>query len=113
MSPRKRIAGAVLAALVIALAVVGVAVGTPPSGIKSAVVNARGDFPDRTDVKFRFRPAHGSGLTVANARRAGEVAIQQIVIENGGHTGWHSPGTRGRGRQVGSPHLRGGGRCVL
>jgi quercetin dioxygenase-like cupin family protein len=90
MSPRRRIAVAGLATIVGALAVIGVAFGTPPTGIKSAEVKARGDFPDRTDAKFKFRPPDGSGLQVANVRRAGEVAVQQIVIEEGGHTGWHS-----------------------
>ena len=90
MSPRKGITAAVLAALAAAFAVTGVAAGTPPFGIVSAPIVARGDFPDRVDVKFKFDPAHGSGLQVANARRAGEVVVQQIVIQDGGHTGWHS-----------------------
>ena len=90
MRSRRRITGAVLTALATALAVVGVALATPPGGVKSAPVHARGDFPDRVDAKFKFRPPDGGGLSVANARGAGEVAVQQIVIEDGGHTGWHS-----------------------
>src|SRR5215207_10673075 len=77
MRSRRRIAGAVLAALATALAVVGVALGTPPAGVKSAPVTARGDFPDQVGVKFKFRPPHGSGLRVARAPSAGEVAVQQ------------------------------------
>jgi quercetin dioxygenase-like cupin family protein len=90
MSPRRGIAVTVLTGLVGGLAVIGVALGTPPSGIKSAEVMARGDFPDRVDAKFKFRPPLGGGLQVANARNAGEVVVQQIVIEDGGQTGWHT-----------------------
>ncbi|HSI81688.1 MAG TPA: hypothetical protein VK919_13655 [Solirubrobacterales bacterium] len=90
MSPNRWIAVTLFAALVATLVAIGVASGTPPSGVKSAAVMARGDFPDRVDLKLKFRPAHGNGLRVAQARRAGEVVFQQIVIEPGGHTGWHS-----------------------
>jgi quercetin dioxygenase-like cupin family protein len=90
MSPRRAIAATVGAALVGALAVMGVALGTPASGVKSAEIMARGDFPDRVDAKFKFRPPHRRGLRVANARNAGEVVVQRIVIADGGHTGWHS-----------------------
>lgn len=90
MSPKKGIALTVLATLVAAFAVAGLALGTPADLIKSAVIMARGDFPERVDAKFKFRPPHGSGLQVANARGAGEVVVQEIVIGDGGDTGWHS-----------------------
>jgi quercetin dioxygenase-like cupin family protein len=89
MSPRRAIAVTVVAALAGALAVMGVALGTPASDVSGQVM-ARGDFPDRVDAKFKFRPPHGRGLQVANARNAGEVVVQRIVIADGGHTGWHS-----------------------
>jgi quercetin dioxygenase-like cupin family protein len=90
MNPRTRIAVTVLATLVGALTVISVAFGTSGSGVKTAEVAARADFPDRVDAKFKFGSSEGDGLQVADAPDAGEVVVQRIVIGAGGHTGWHT-----------------------
>ncbi len=66
-----------------------VAVATPPEGIVSAPVFARGAFADRTNVKFSIKE-RGECRDFIYARNAKDTVIQQIVIAPGGHTGWHS-----------------------
>lgn len=76
--------------LVLALAagaVPGPAFATPPSGVLSAPVIARGAFADSTDVKFKIT---GHGQQVIHVTNAGDTVVQQIVIGPGGYFGWHS-----------------------
>jgi quercetin dioxygenase-like cupin family protein len=77
-----------LAAIVAAASSVAVAVVlTPSSGIVSAPVFARASFADPTDLKFKVK---GQSQEVINVNNAQETVVQQIVIEPGGNTGWHS-----------------------
>jgi quercetin dioxygenase-like cupin family protein len=65
----------------------GTALATPPSGIVSGTIVARGNFVDSLDVKLKI---DGRGQEVIHVRDARETVMQQIVIGPGGHTGWHS-----------------------
>lgn len=62
------------------------AVATPPSLVTGVVV-ARGDFADPVDVKFKITEGNQEVIHAPNAR---QTVMQSIVIEPGGHTGWHS-----------------------
>ena len=75
--------------LALALAGVGVpaALATPPAGIVTAPVVARGAFADPTDIKFKIT---GHAVEVVHVREAAETVVQQIVIAPGGYFGWHS-----------------------
>ncbi len=79
---------AVASAAILVVAVTGTALGTPPSGVLSAPVLARGDFLERVDVRIKASSEHG--MVVSNAPDAGEVVVQEITIAPGGTTGWHS-----------------------
>lgn len=70
-----------------AVAVIGTAVATPPSGVLSAPVVARGAFADATDIKFKVT---GHGQQIIHVDNAGDTVVQQIVIAPGGWFGWHS-----------------------
>lgn len=72
--------------LAVAMALTGVALATPGSGVSAAVV-ARGAFADPTDIKFKVDTL---GQEVIHAPDARDTVIQQIIIGPGGHTGWHS-----------------------
>lgn len=74
-----------VAALVTAL--VRTALATPPSKIVGTVV-ARASFADPVDLKFKLRD--GGHSVVIHARELQDTVIQQIIIEPGGSTGWHS-----------------------
>ncbi len=73
-------------ALVTACAV-GTALATPPSGVVTAPVVARGAFADATDVKFKIT---GRGQEVIHVDNSLDTVVQQIVIGPGGNFGWHS-----------------------
>jgi quercetin dioxygenase-like cupin family protein len=76
---------AVCGAMVIALA--GVAVATPGSGVIGPIL-ARGGFADPVDIKFKF--SHEGGNTTVNLKDAAETVVQQVQLDVAGHTGWHS-----------------------
>jgi quercetin dioxygenase-like cupin family protein len=76
-----------LAGLVSAMALTGVVLATPGSGVLSATVVARGTFADSTDIKFKV---DGGGQEVMHAPNARQTVVQQIIIGPRGHTGWHS-----------------------
>jgi quercetin dioxygenase-like cupin family protein len=65
----------------------GVALATPPSGV-TGTVWARAGFVDPTDLKFKVK--QDGAEVVAHAPDAQETVMQSIVIQPGGHTGWHS-----------------------
>lgn len=77
------------AAMVVTLAgaVAGVAVATPPSGVLSGTVVARGSFQDPVDIKFKV---DGGSKEVIHVKGAGETVMQEIVLAPNGSTGWHS-----------------------
>jgi hypothetical protein len=85
---RFRLFATFTSAAVLALVFAGSAFGTPPSGIVSGPILARGDFVDAVDVKFKLE--RDGSTVVSNAPGAGEVVVQEITIEPGGTTGWHS-----------------------
>jgi quercetin dioxygenase-like cupin family protein len=65
----------------------GAAFATPPSGVVSAPVLARGAFADATDVKFKVT---GRGQEIVRVDNSADTVVQQIVIAPGGNFGWHS-----------------------
>lgn len=69
--------GAVFAVLV------GAALATPPFGVLSAPVHARGTLGEDQIINSK------SGVHL-KTKGSVDVATQQIVIAGGGHTGWHS-----------------------
>lgn len=77
------------AAMVVALggAVAGVALATPPSGVLSGTVVARGSFQDPVDIRFKV---DGGSTEVIHVKGAGETVMQEIVLAPNGSTGWHS-----------------------
>lgn len=85
---RFRLLATFTSAAVIVLVFAGTALGTPPSGIVSGPILARGDFVDQVDVKFKLE--RDGSTVVSNAPGAGEVVIQEVTIAPGGTTGWHS-----------------------
>ena len=85
---RFRLVATLTSAAVIVLVFAGTALWTPPSGIVSGPILARGDFVDRVDVKIKFE--RDGSTVVSNAPLAGEVVVQEITIAPGGTTGWHS-----------------------
>jgi len=76
-----------LAAIVAAISSVSVAAVLTPSSLVSSVIFARASFSDPTDVRFKIK---GQAEEVINVNGAGDTVMQKIVIEPGGHTGWHS-----------------------
>lgn len=76
-----------LAAIVGALSSVSVAAVLTPSYLTTGTILARASFADPTDVKFKIK---GQAEEVINVNSAGDTLMQRIVIEPGGHTGWHS-----------------------
>jgi quercetin dioxygenase-like cupin family protein len=79
----------ILPGIVAAFSAVAVAaVLTPPSGIVSALVFARGSFTDPTDIKLKIKGQLGEEVIQVNS--AQQTVVQQIVIAPGGSTGWHS-----------------------
>ena len=61
----------------------GAAIATPPLGIVSGVVQARGTLGEDQLVNSK------SGVHV-KTKGSADLVTQRIVIGGGGHTGWHS-----------------------
>jgi quercetin dioxygenase-like cupin family protein len=76
-----------LAAIVAAVSCVGVAAVLTPSHLAAGTVFARASFADPTDLKFKIK---GQSQEVIQVNNAQETVIQQVIIQPGGHTGWHS-----------------------
>jgi quercetin dioxygenase-like cupin family protein len=76
-----------MASLVAACAF-GTAHATPPSGIITAPVVARGYFADATDVKFKVTERRGQDVILAP--NAGDTVVQRILFGPNGNFGWHS-----------------------
>jgi quercetin dioxygenase-like cupin family protein len=85
MSPRA--ARLCAKAALVAACAFGTAHATPPSGIITAPVVARGYFADATDVKFKIT---GRGQDVILAPNAGDTVVQRILFGPNSNFGWHS-----------------------
>jgi quercetin dioxygenase-like cupin family protein len=82
-----RARGVPLALALVGCGAVTIAFATPPSGIVSAPVQARGAFADATDIKFKVATR---GREVIQVRNSGDALVQQVVFAPGGNFGWHS-----------------------
>ena len=60
---------------------------TPPSGVLSGTIIARGDFLVPVDMKFKVDNGHEEVIHVPDTR---QTVMQQIILAPGGRTGWHS-----------------------
>ena len=76
-----------LAAIVAAASCVGVAAVLTPGHLAVGTVFARASFADPTDLKFKIK---GQSQEVIQVNNTQETVIQQVIIQPGGHTGWHS-----------------------
>lgn len=76
-----------LAAIVAVVSSVAVAAAFTASYRVSGTVFARASFADPTDIKFKIK---GQSQEVIQINNAQETVMQQVVIEPGGNTGWHS-----------------------
>jgi quercetin dioxygenase-like cupin family protein len=85
---RNSVVPATIVAVLLILTFAGTALGTPPSGVVSGPILARGDFLERVDVRIKADTGHG--LVVSDAPGAGEVVVQEVTIAAAGTTGWHS-----------------------
>jgi quercetin dioxygenase-like cupin family protein len=84
---KRKIALGAVGALLIAA---GVALATPGSGVISAPIHARAAFPEGEDVSIKMKVNGHSGNHVIKMEDPSDMAVQQVVIAPGGHTGWHS-----------------------
>jgi quercetin dioxygenase-like cupin family protein len=57
-------------------------------GLPHGTILARGAFADATDVQFRTRIA--DKMRVMNVQNSDEVIVQNVTIDPGATTGWHS-----------------------
>jgi quercetin dioxygenase-like cupin family protein len=85
--PKARAARIPFAFALLTACALGTALATPPSGVVTAPVVARGVFADATDVKFKVT---GRGQEVIHVDNSRDTLVQQIVIGPGGNFGWHS-----------------------
>lgn len=77
-----------LIAIVALVSAAGIAaIMTPGSGVLRAPTMARAGFVDSTDIKLKVKDGSSDVIHVPDAA---ETAVQEIVIEPGGHSGWHS-----------------------
>ena len=82
MKGGKRVQRLVIAAFVLLPLVAGIALATPPIGVISAPVHARGTNADRLNV-------HSKAGVKLQTKSSVDFVTQQIVIAPGGSTGWH------------------------
>jgi quercetin dioxygenase-like cupin family protein len=78
-----------IALVPVAVAVAGVALATPPSGVLISAVMARAAFADRVDLKFAVKDSQ-LGTEVIHVNGAQDTVMQQFVLGPNGSTGWHS-----------------------
>lgn len=57
-------------------------------GLPHGTILARGAFVEATDIKFKS--TLGGVKRVMNVKDSAEVIVQNVTIEPGGQTGWHS-----------------------
>ena len=62
--------------------------GASPGKDVTGPVLARGVFPDGLDAKFKVRQEHG--VQVSAVKGPAQAVVQEITLQAGGHTGWHS-----------------------
>jgi quercetin dioxygenase-like cupin family protein len=63
------------------------ALATPPSGVLSGAILARGLFLVPVDMKFKVDNGHPEVIHVPDTR---ETVMQDILLAPNGRTGWHS-----------------------
>jgi len=63
------------------------ALATPPSGVLSGAILARGLFLVPVDMKFKVDNGHQEVIHVPDTR---ETVMQDILLAPNGRTGWHS-----------------------
>jgi quercetin dioxygenase-like cupin family protein len=85
---RKLFGRGIVAVGAMALVLTGIAVATPGSGVISAPILARGGFVDRVDMKVKT--SHHGQDAVVNVKDAADTVVQQVQLDAGGQTGWHS-----------------------
>jgi quercetin dioxygenase-like cupin family protein len=91
-TPRSYVALALAAAAVIA--VIGASLIIGPSlvhanhGVPHGTILARGSFAESTDIKIKS--TLGGVGRVMNVKDSQQVIVQQVTVEPGAQTGWHS-----------------------
>jgi hypothetical protein len=88
MKPKSRTSRyvvSVVTALAVAAALTGVAFATPGSGTVGMIM-ARAAFTNPVDFKVKLADAP----KVIHVPQAADTVIQQITIQPGGHSGWHT-----------------------
>jgi quercetin dioxygenase-like cupin family protein len=88
-----RIVAVAAAALIVAASLATWALVTPDTalgdhGVPHGTILARGAFAEDTDVKFKFTLGGETGI--ANVKDSADVIVQNVTIEPGAQTGWHS-----------------------
>lgn len=90
---RMAVTVSVAAALLGALAAGAWALASPSTvladhGLPHGTILARGGFVEATDIKIKS--TLGGVRRVMNVRGSGDAIVQNVTIEPGGQTGWHS-----------------------
>jgi quercetin dioxygenase-like cupin family protein len=86
--PAAASAAAILLASLLVLTLVGVGVGRADHLPVHGTILARGPFTDRVDLQVK---AHvGGKLGVVQVHDAADTIVQQVTVQPGGFTGWHS-----------------------
>lgn len=80
-------AGLIGGAGVLVAGLAPMAAATGASGVSGAFM-ARGAFVEPVDLTFRAPGTHGRD--VIHVRDAADTIVQKIVVDGGGHTGWHT-----------------------
>jgi quercetin dioxygenase-like cupin family protein len=81
-------AGAMLAAFLFLLALMGTQVGRADHLPVHGTILARGPFTERVDLKVKAQVA--GKLGVVQVPGAEDTIVQQVTVQPGGFTGWHS-----------------------
>src|SRR4030095_15251099 len=95
MTRIQALAGGLVAALIVALALGGLAWATPGSGTTSSLVG-----PPATFDPFKVKRKGINDWEVEIEAKSGvAVATQTITFQPGGYSGWHAPPGPGRRRR--------------
>lgn len=80
--------GAIVSAILVLMTIVGVQVGRADHLPVHGTILARGPFTEPVDLKVKAKI--GGVLDVVQVRDAADTIVQQITVQPGGFTGWHS-----------------------
>ena len=80
--------GTILSAALFLLAVVGINVSRADHLPVHGTILARGPFVDPVDLKVKA--VVGGELDVVQVHNAQDTIVQQVIVQPGGFTGWHS-----------------------